>query len=75
MLLRTSYHSRGMDTNAGAKVSTPLELSHPSFAELDLRSVRRLTIRFVSCDRFSAASYIGGSSASLLLQRKNAASG
>ena len=44
-----------------------LELSHPSLRKLDSRSVRRLTIRFVSCDRSSAASCIGGSVASLLL--------
>ncbi|MBQ8249392.1 MAG: hypothetical protein IJY93_05860 [Clostridia bacterium] len=42
---------------------------------LGSRSVRRLTIRFVSGNRSSAVSYIGGSGASFLLQRRNAASG
>ena len=38
VLLRASYHSRGMDTNAGAKVSTPLELSPFPLPAPDLRS-------------------------------------
>ncbi|MBQ8249315.1 MAG: hypothetical protein IJY93_05465, partial [Clostridia bacterium] len=37
------------------------------------RSVRRLTIRSVSFNRSSAASYIGGSVASLFLSVQNAA--
>ncbi len=50
--LRTSYHPKGMDTNAGAKVSPPLVLSPFPLPMLDPRSVRlRLTIRFVCGNR------------------------
>ena len=51
-----SYHSRGTGPSS-PQVPTPLELPPPSLAALLSRSVRRLTIRFVCCNRSSAASY------------------
>ena len=50
-----SYHSRGTGPSS-PQVPTPLGLPPPSLAALHSRSVRRLTIRFVCCNRSYAAS-------------------